>query len=149
LCHTPTQVVKAINTIFDKQTAMYDYIALAQEYVPTDREYRFICFRGSPVLTYERYLDGQRFKVKYWESPEGKILNVGNPIIEELLEFVQPVYNHLDLGFCGFDILRNVQGELYLLELNSAPGFQNYIDLQGPAEIVQMYKKIFKTFLLL
>lgn len=143
LCETPKQATEAIEAVFDNSKVYYDYIALAQEYIPSVKEFRFVCFAKEPVLAYERYLAGTSFKASYWNAPQGSAIDVDDPkLIEELLEFVLPVYQVLDIGFVGFDIVRSQEGSLYLLELNSGPRFDHFVQFNGREKVIAMYQTI-------
>lgn len=143
LCHNHAATKKALDTIYNRDSCYYDYVALAQEYIPASREYRLVCFRGTPVLAYERTLDSSEFKAGYWNFEEG----VATPVEDQetigaLMEVVNPVFETLELGFCGFDIVQSTKGDWYLLEINSSPLFDNYIQTNGLERVTAMYLEI-------
>ncbi|HAP62269.1 MAG TPA: hypothetical protein DCR93_23145 [Cytophagales bacterium] len=56
---------EALRQIFNQQSKEYDYVALAQEFIPTSREFRVVCFRGQLLLAYERFAGQRYFKAAY------------------------------------------------------------------------------------
>lgn len=138
LCHSSEQVRKACQAIFNQQSSQYDYVALAQCCVPNKVEYRLVCAFNEPVLLYQR---GQSagFNARYWENQE-VAMNVSDPqIIEQLMEFVSPVFRELPLGFAGFDIIQDEHDNLFLIEINSAPKFNHFLDNNDPDWVLNMY----------
>jgi len=132
---------RALREVFNQRSKHYDYLALAQELVPTREEYRLVCAFGTPVLIYQRG-SGRAFNARYWEVAEQRATLVRDPTLEqELMELVRPVYATLPMGFVGLDIIRSTDGKLYLIELNSSPRFDHVIESSGQACVIEMYKK--------
>jgi len=147
LCPDRTRALSALGAIFDQRSKHYDYLALAQEFVPTREEFRLVCAFGKPVLTYRRG-NGRLFNARYWELAQQRASLVPDPGLEqELVEFVRPVYATLPIDFVGFDVVRSTEGKLYLLELNSSPRFDHVIDGNGQACVIEMYKKTLGLYL--
>lgn len=147
LCQDRSGAETALRDIFDPRSKHYDYLALAQEFIPTREEYRLVCAFGTPVLLYRRGR-GRPFNARYWEVAQETANLVRDPRLEqELMRLVQPVYTTLALGFVGFDIVRGTDGELYLLELNSSPRFDHVIDGSGGSCVVEMYRKTLGLYL--
>jgi glutathione synthase/RimK-type ligase-like ATP-grasp enzyme len=143
LCKTRTEAQTAIERIFNKNSHLYDYILLAQEFIPAKEEYRLVCFREEPVLTYKRSSNPSEFNARYWENSTSQAVRVTEQeTIYELQEFVRPIYGKLPIDFVGFDIIRSFDDNFYLLELNSGPRFDHFIDSNGPEHVVHMYKNI-------
>ena len=147
LCEDRSRAETALREIFDQRSKHYDYLALAQEFVPTREEFRLVCAFGTPVLTYQRG-GGLPFNARYWEVARQRASLVLDPALEqELMEFIRPVYATLPIGFVGFDIIRSADGKLYLLELNSSPRFDHIIEGSGRACVVEMYRKTLSLYL--
>lgn len=148
LCHNRADVVAALERIYNKALPGYDYVALAQEFIPSRQEYRLVCFRGEPVLLYERYAGDNLFKALYWENAEGRpILVEDEALIREQMAFLQPMFQRLCPGYVGVDLVRSVSGEWVLLELNSGPRVDHFIAFNGPERIVAMYARIVQRLL--
>jgi glutathione synthase/RimK-type ligase-like ATP-grasp enzyme len=147
LCREANEAQTAIETIFDKNSHLYDYVLLAQEFIPTRQEYRLVCYKQTPVLAYTRSGDPPAFNARYWESASSRVALIEQvALIDKLAAFVRPVYGTLDLGFVGFDIVRSVDNRLYLLELNSGPRFDHVIATNGPQPIIDMYKTVLSAW---
>ncbi len=143
----PATTQTAIETVFDKHSHLYDYVALAQEFIPTAHEYRLVCYRRTPVLAYARSGGPSTFNARYWESASARAVLIEQAaLLDELAAFVRPVYGVLDLGFVGFDIVRAVDGRLYLLELNSGPRFDRVIATNGTRPVIAMYKTVLSAW---
>jgi len=145
LCRNRDDATTAIQTIFNKQSNTYDYIALAQQYIPTQEEYRLVCAFGKPVLTYQRG-NASEFNKEYWLHGEDALLIEDLKLIDELYQFVKPIYSIIDIGFVGFDIIRGKDDKLYLIELNSSPRFDHIIDASGEKCVIEMYEKSLSLF---
>lgn len=140
LCGSKDEVAEALKKIY-KKDKNYDYLALAQEYVKPAAEYRAIVFQNELQLVYT---------VKKQITDE--------KIIGEIGEFIKPVFSVLPIGFAGLDIIVSENGakangvvrasEKYLLEINSEPGFANFVAKNGDGAITEMYSRIFSSFLI-
>ena len=143
LCGSHNEAQDSIQRIFNKNSHLYDYILLAQEFIPAKEEYRLVCYKETPVLAYQRSSTPNEFNARYWENEAGRaVLVTQEEIIQELQEFVRPVFETLAIGFVGFDIIRSFDDALHLLELNSGPRFDHFIESNGPEQVISMYKKI-------
>lgn len=148
LCHSCNEAQDSIQQIFNKNSHLYDYVLLAQEFIRTKEEYRLVCFKEKPVLTYKRSSNQNEFNARYWENGASRALFVTHEeTIQELHKFVRPIYGQLDIGFVGFDIIRSFDDSLYLLELNSGPRFDHFIGSNGPEQIITMYKRVLSTWI--
>lgn len=146
LCTSAEEAYAAFQAIFNKQSSEYDYLALAQQYLHSKKEYRLVCAFGEPVLLYQR---GQTtgFNARYWDNQEVAINIADQSMIDTLMEFVRPVYQHLNLGFAGFDIIEDETGTFYLIEINSSPKFSHFLDNNSPQWILDMYIKTLNLFI--
>lgn len=148
LCHSRNKAHDSIQQIFSKHSHLYDYVLLAQEFIKTKEEYRLVCFKSKPVLTYKRSSNPNEFNARYWENgPHSTLYVTHEETIQELQEFVRPIYRQLDIGFVGFDIIRSFDDALYLLELNSGPRFDHFIRSNGPEQVIGMYKTVLSKWI--
>jgi D-alanine-D-alanine ligase-like ATP-grasp enzyme len=67
-------------------------------------------------------------------------------LLKELSLFLEPVYDRFQINFAGADLLRDKNGKLWLLELNSRPVFSIFIRDNGKEPVVKMYEKMLNTF---
>ncbi|MEA3412145.1 MAG: hypothetical protein U9R74_11490 [Pseudomonadota bacterium] len=143
LCRTSEEVRSAIQSIFNKNSSQYDYVALAQAYIRPEREIRVVCFDGEPVLSYERYGASRDFGVKYWETEGGKAVDLGAGDIGSTVsrEF-RPALELPGLKFVALDVIIDQVGDWYLIELNSAPQFNHFIRQNGMDSVVSMYERM-------
>lgn len=142
-CQDREQVQESLKTIYNKNCSEYDYVALAQQYLPYEKEFRLVCFRGEAVLAYERISGNSKFNARYWEAESGWAKHITDQkIIDELVSFVRPSFDIKGLEYVGFDILQGKDGNYYLLELNSGPKYDHFIKCNGEEAVVAMYKRI-------
>ena len=145
LCNRRDQLAQALNEIFNKRSKNYDYIALAQQYISAEKEYRLVCAFGEPVLTYQRG-DSSGFNNRYWEH-RGKAMLIKDPEkVNALHEFIRPIFDVIRVGWVGFDIIKGEDGNSYLIELNSAPKFNHVIEENGQSCVIDMYEKTLSLF---
>lgn len=145
LCRRRVDAASALAKIFERRSRNYDYIALAQAYLTTQRELRIVFFRGEPLFAYERVFHSD-FGAKYWEQPGGDTREVSDAeTFNAIRTACLPAVTHPGLGFVGLDVVQDPQGQWHLLELNSSPQFRHFIEYMGDsgeARIVRMYRDI-------
>lgn len=129
LCHNQEEVLSAIKNIF-LNNKNYDYLALAQEYIDSEEEFRVVVFKNEILLVYS---DKRLVEDEY--------------VLGKLRNFILPVFSVLDIGFAGFDIILDKTGQFWLLEINSSIGFENFVRKYGDGRLKEMYKKILKKYL--
>ena len=150
LCKTAEEVDHAINKIFDSNSKFYDYIALAQEYLPIQKEYRVIIFREKIIFAYEKNIEEAQFvgnlSPLHWENSRA-ILVKDEGLINEFKNFISPIFTQLDLIFGGLDIVIDKDNQMWLIELNSKPGFEYFVACNGYDEVVKMYEILLRDLL--
>lgn len=143
LCHNSEEAESSLKTIFDQASNHYDYVALAQTFIPTQKEYRVVFFNQKPILAYERFGGDQLFNASYWEHEQGSaILIKDSRLLQKFKEFAEPIFDKLNLGFVGLDIIVDINGDWHLIELNSSPKFTHFIQHNGENQVVEMYRTI-------
>jgi glutathione synthase/RimK-type ligase-like ATP-grasp enzyme len=153
LCHDSDEVEQAINKIFDPNQPSHDKIALVQEYIDIRREFRFVAFRGESLLAYEKIkpIDYQNIQLEnisplHIEGSDAVILEDEN-LIKRFCEFIAPIQELTNLEYGGFDIALNNDDELILIEMNSSPGFDIFLEKNSEKILKQMYSKLLKLVL--
>lgn len=126
ICNNKEEIRFSLRKVFEKNQN-YDYIALVQEYIKPKIEYRVIVFQNEIKLVYT---------VKKEIKDE--------TVTKELEEFIKPVFSVLDIGFAGLDIIVGEDDKKYLLEINSEPGFANFVEKNGEEAIIEMYSRTLK-----
>lgn len=131
-------------TIFDRKSADYDYIALAQEYIDIAHEYRAVYLNGEYMFAYEKVKEGARFvgnlSPLHWEGAHAKL--VDDATAAEITEFCRPLFDTYRIPFCGFDIAKDIQGAYWMIEGNSKPGLGYFIADCGTEKVVELYEKM-------
>lgn len=143
LCQDKEMVAVALDEIFNRNSCSYDYVALAQEYIHPEQEFRVVFFRSELLLCYQRISENKEFGARYWDTNKGCALHIDTPEeLSALTEFIQPALELPGLTYVGFDIIKNLQGEYNLLEVNSGPKYNNYVQSYGTDGIIAMYEKM-------
>jgi len=150
LSRSGAEVQNAIGEIFLKQSRHYDYIALAQDYVPPAREFRAVVFRGRVVLLYEKDFSRAKFvgnlSPLHWEG--ARAVHVADKeAIADFEKLLTPIFSALPVEFSGLDVLEGKDGRRWLLEMNSQPGFFYFVRDNGEEPVVRMYEKILTVLL--
>jgi hypothetical protein len=122
------ETLSALSKIFNINSYSYDYVALAQEYVESVKEYRAVIFRKEFVLIYEK---GKNVKAVHDTAIKHSIINL-----------VSPIFDILDFDFAAFDIILGKDNKLYLLEGNSRPSFRGLVQGLGKEVLIEMYSRI-------
>jgi glutathione synthase/RimK-type ligase-like ATP-grasp enzyme len=145
LCHSPEEITTALHTIYDTQSHLFDYVALAQEYVPIAREFRVIFFHKKIVLIYEKDISNAVFTGNlsplHHENSRAVLIN-DQKLIARIQNFIMPMFSKLDVCYAGLDIVLTAQDKLYLLEINSHPGFEHFINDNGDEPLEAMFYSI-------
>jgi len=144
-CRDRSAVKAALDEIFNRNSCSYDYIALAQEYIQPKQEFRVVFFRKEHILCYQRVSENKEFGLRYWDTNKGHALPINDPEeLSALTKFIKPALELPGLNYVGFDIIKNHQGEYCLLEMNSGPKYNHYIQSCGEGKIITMYEKMLR-----
>ncbi len=146
-CESELEVTRAIQTIFDKNSYKYDHVMLVQEYVQIQKEYRVLVYNHTIQFAYQKDNTGSDAQFIGNLSPlhfanAKAVLITDTNFLNKLQEFINPIFSHLDLLYGGLDIAQDVTGKLYLLEINSKPGFSYFVKDNGKEKVVKMLETI-------
>ncbi|HYF29231.1 MAG TPA: alpha-L-glutamate ligase [Candidatus Paceibacterota bacterium] len=147
LCEDRSEVLAAIETIFNHKLPSSDYVALAQEYVPPTREYRTVVFKGEVVLVYEKDLSDATFtgNLSPFHYEGARAVPVEDAVVTGRIQgAVDGIFPVLDLEFGGIDLIEDEAGELHVIELNTHPGFSYFVRDNGDQALVAMYEYILR-----
>lgn len=147
LCHNQEETTTAIETVFNPDSPDYDYVVLAQEYVQSKLELRVVFFYGKPVLAYERHFAKVDFGARYWETDDGKVIQLDNEhMIRKATDAFLPAITQPGLPYVGLDIIIDEDDNYHLIELNSGPRFTHYVNNHGDKAVVEMYRHILTQY---
>ncbi|BBD53868.1 MULTISPECIES: ATP-grasp domain-containing protein [Planktothrix] len=149
LCKSFEEIETALTTIFNIHDKSYDYIAVAQEYILIQREYRAVFLNQELILLYEKDITQATFTGNlsplHWQGARAKYIN--NPrIISEIETFCQPIFQELDLKYTGLDIAIDKDHQYWFIEANSHPNYDIFTRDNDPELAVQVFEKML-TFL--
>lgn len=127
ICHNEKDVLEAIKNIFNHKSKNYDYIALAQEFIEIKEEFRV-------TVLFE--------EVEFVFKKKGLKIISDEIFLNKIRDFLKPIYNIIPLQYAGIDIATDQQGNLVLIEINSAPGYREFVKKNGNFLLIKMYEKI-------
>lgn len=145
LCRAPEEITIALQQIFNPNAKGYDYVAIAQTYIPIHREFRVILFFEEILLIYQKNITGATFTGNlsplHWENSRAE--QITDPMLwQQIRDFIAPLSHVLELQFSGLDIAQDFDGNWWLIEINSQPDFELFIRDNGEAPVIEIYKKI-------
>lgn len=148
LCENINDVQCNLIEIFNSNSKNYDYIALAQEYIKPKVEYRVIVCNKKIQFVYEKNITGATFIGNY--SPlhyvnSHAILIRDEVFVKNVQDFVNPIFNLLELNYGGLDLIVDDHNKMWLIEINSRPGFGHYLMHNPLDEVVSMYLNLLKN----
>lgn len=137
----------ALKNIFNQNSYQFDYLALAQDYINIQTEYRVIYLNGSLMFAYEKNLENAIYDGNlsplHWKNAQAILVN-DNDLLAEIDRFCVKLFQKMMIPFCGLDIAIDKQGIWWLIEANTAPSFKYFIQACGNKEVIHLYKKIIK-----
>lgn len=147
LCQNKEEIKTAITTIFDRNNKDYDYVLLAQEFIPTATEYRAVFYRQKLLLVYERYGeksgDNKDFNCRYWETDKSQARYVDSPNLHQKInDFIQPIFDIISVNYVGFDLIIDEEGNLHFIEMNASPLYNHFIEDNGETHVTQIFEHI-------
>lgn len=149
LCHNLEDIQNSLTTIFNIDHKDYDYVAIAQEYILIQREYRAIFLNQELILLYEKDITQATFTGNlsplHWQGSQAKHIN-DVQIISEIETFCQPVFQELNLNYTGLDIVIDQDHQYWFIEANSHPNYDIFTRDNGVYLAVQIFEKML-TFL--
>jgi len=148
LCETREQIKESLEIIFNIDSKNYDYVALAQEYIEIEHEYRAVFCKEKLVLLYEKDKSQAEFAGNlsplHWEGAKAK--HIINPtLISEIEDFVKPVFAEMAINYAGFDVGIDKNGQYWLIEINSTPNYDIFIRDNDRQIVVTMFKEILES----
>ena len=149
-CESKEEVASAVDKIFDRNSFQYDYVLLAQKKIEIVKEFRVLTYNQEVQFIYQKDNTDENAKFEgnlsplHFENSQAVLLdkNKDEVIYKKIKNFIQPIFNKMKLNYAGLDIAIDSTGELYLLEINSKPGFTYFVKDNSEYEVVKMFEKI-------
>ncbi|SKB12411.1 RimK domain protein ATP-grasp [Planktothrix sp. PCC 11201] len=149
LCDHLEDIQTALTKIFNIDHKDYDYVAIAQQYISIQREYRAVFLNQELILLYEKDISQAIFTGNlsplHWEGAQAKHIN-NSQILSEIETFCQPIFQELNLNYTGLDIAIDKDDQYWFIEANSHPNYDIFTRDNDPKLAVQVFEKML-TFL--
>jgi len=146
ICRSKTGVLNTLKNIF-RHTEDYDYVTLAEEYIPIDKEFRVVVFWGNILLAYEKDFSSAKFvgnlSPLHWDGAKAVIIHQKS-VLDSIKDFIKPIFKEFQLNYAGLDIVMGKDGKYFLLEINTQIGFASFVRDNGEKTLIEMYSKILK-----
>jgi len=144
-CDSYEEILAAVTKIFNPNSADYDYVLLAQEYLQIKSEYRVIVFQKEIAFVYLKDTSEATFQGNlsplHWLNSKASLVDEST-FLAQIQEFINPIFDEIDLVFGGLDMVLDQDGKLWLIEINTQPGFEKFLTTNDPTPVLEMYKKI-------
>jgi glutathione synthase/RimK-type ligase-like ATP-grasp enzyme len=144
-CTNREEAIAALAKIYDHHTAEYDHVALVQEYVDIEKEYRVTVLDKKIELIYQKDHSNATFvgnlSPLHWEGAKA-VLMEDVQLFEQIKSFIAPIFSVLDLVYGGLDIAIDKQGKMWLFEINTGPAYDHFVQGTNQDILVNLYKKI-------
>jgi glutathione synthase/RimK-type ligase-like ATP-grasp enzyme len=144
-CRDKEEALTAFVQLFDQHSIEYDYVALAQEHVEIEKEYRVTVLNKSIEIIYQKDNTHATFTGNlsplHWEGAKA-VLNTDPELKAKITAFITPIYGVLDLMYGGLDIAIDKNGKLWMFEINSHPAYDHLVEDVELEILVHLYKKI-------
>jgi glutathione synthase/RimK-type ligase-like ATP-grasp enzyme len=149
-CNSNLDVVAAVNKIFDRASYQYDHVLLAQKKIDIITEFRVVTYNHQIQFIYKKdnNFEDSTFQGNlsplHFENAKAVFLtqNENETLYNDIKNFIQPIFGKMPLNYAGLDIALDSSEDLYLLEINSKPGFSFFIKDNGDTEVIKMFEKI-------
>jgi len=147
LCHDRQEVLNAFTAIFNKHTPAYDHVALVQERVDIDKEYRVTVLDQKIELVYQKDNSQAKFvgnlSPLHWDGARA-VLVQDEAIWRQLDEFIRPMFAVFPLVYGGLDIAVDKNGKYWLFEANCRPAYDHLVAGSDLSVLVGLYEKILR-----
>ncbi len=145
LVQSSAELTEKIAAIFNQQDQFYDYVLLAQEYVPPVKEYRVLIYHNQMKFAYlkdnsEAHFSGNLSPL-HWQAAKA-VDETDSQKLLQLAEVCKQFFTAWNLPFAGLDIIEDRQGKFWLIEVNTAPSLAMYIKDCGPEKVIRLYEEI-------
>lgn len=135
----------AVAAVFNQQSRHYDYLLLAQERLAIEREWRVVVWQQKIAFWYEKDISQATFAGNlsplHWSQARA-VLKQDAQQEAAFYQLLTLLFAQLDVVYGGLDIAQTKDGRLYLLEINTQPGYTMFVRDNGPAAVVALYKQM-------
>ena len=125
-----------------------DYIALVQEYINIQSEYRVIYLNKRQMFAYKKNNEDAVFTGNisplHYDGAYAQVVE-DKDLLAAFDQFIAPVFEKQNIPYCGMDIAVDKNGKMWLIEGNTSPGFTHLLKTaKGPALVKELYTQMFK-----
>ena len=142
-CNTQTELEQVLELVYNQANKDYDYIALVQEFIEIKKEYRVFCVNGAVELIYLKDNSQSTFignlSPLHWEGSKAVLISdLG--FRNQVQSFVNPIFQKLNIFWCGLDIVIDQNNIMSLIEINTNPGLTIFLEQNDEQIVYNLYK---------
>jgi len=145
LCHNQEEIYTALSTIFDQTRKDYDYLALAQQYIEPQAEFRLISIDGKLQFAYQKDISNATFTGNlsplHWQNSQAIIVTDPH-LIEQFQGITRTMFETTGIRFCGVDVIQREDGDMFVIELNCQPSFDHFLKHNSNDLVKKLYSHI-------
>lgn len=127
--HNRDELIDKIGVIFDQKNKEYDFMLLAQEFIEPKSEITVLFYNGTVYLNFLKHQGN-------------KIVHATESQLKEIPKIVAALISVWPIKFAGLDIIEDLNGKLWLLEVNSTPSIAHYVQYKGEKDVLALYTDI-------
>ncbi len=145
LCRSQEAVAQAVQKIFNRQSAAYDHVLIAQEAIDIAVEWRVLMLDGTLQFMYRKDTSMATFTGNlsplHWEASRA-VLETDPVVQAQTQKFLDPMFVVWQLPYGGFDVVRDQAGKLWLIEVNSHPAFAHFLHDCDSQPLKALFRKL-------
>ncbi len=137
ICSNINEVIRALQAIYSKQQIEYDHVALVQQYVKPAAEYRIIILNSQFQFAYHK----PHHRIDFG-STESAALITDTFLIDKMNALIGKLAAYFPLTYAGLDVIEDIDGRLWLLEINGSPTYSRFIDENGDERVIDLFRQV-------
>lgn len=151
-CSSDAELIQAITTVYDKMSLLYDHVLIAQPSILIQREFRVVVYKQDIQFVYEKDITTAEYQGNisplHWNNSHSVLIS-DEILLDRIQNFIHPIFSKIPLVYAGLDIVIDQQDKMWLLEINSQPGFTYFVTDNGDTQVVKLFETVLKDQLLI
>ncbi len=143
------EILPKLSEIFNQNSANYDHVAIAQEYILPKNEYRVVIFQGKIEIAYSKTIAVEAkalLSSHRWQDVTAELVT-DERVTVKLTELVSTLFQVWPIRYAGLDIIEDQQGKFWLIEINSSPALAYFVRDNGTELVRKLYREILLALL--
>lgn len=146
-CKSDTELTQAISTVYDKKSLLYDHVLIAQPSISIQREFRVVVYKQDTQFVYEKDISTAEYQGNisplHWSNSHSVLIS-DQALLDRIQSFILPIFTKIPLEYAGLDVVIDQQDKMWLLEINTQPGFTYFVSDNGDTQVVKLFERVLK-----